>query len=54
MVGTPPTKDGSYLMADLSTALAAIDAANAADPTLEDGKPAAIVIQTQMTLNPSS
>ncbi|WP_321829950.1 DUF4202 domain-containing protein [Thalassovita sp.] len=36
-------------MADLSTALAAIDAANAADPTLEDGKPAALLYGERMT-----
>lgn len=35
--------------ADLTQALAAIDAANAADPTLVDGKPAALLYGERMT-----
>ena len=36
-------------MTRLKTALAAIDAANAADPTLEDGQPAALIYGQRMT-----
>ena len=36
-------------MIRLKTALAAIDAANAADPTLEDGQPAALIYGQRMT-----
>jgi hypothetical protein len=36
-------------MPDLSAALAAIDAANAADPTIEDGRPAALVYGERMS-----
>lgn len=36
-------------MADLKAALAAIDAANAADPTLEDGRPAALLYGERMS-----
>ncbi|MCG7494484.1 DUF4202 domain-containing protein [Thalassobius sp. Cn5-15] len=36
-------------MTDLTAALAAIDAANAADPTLEGGKPAALLYGERMT-----
>ncbi len=36
-------------MADLAAALAAIDAANAADPTLEDGRPAALLYGERMS-----
>jgi len=36
-------------MGDLAQALAAIDAANAADPSLEDGRPAALVYGERMS-----
>ena len=36
-------------MPDLAAALAAIDAANAADPTIEDGRPAALIYGERMS-----